>query len=113
MMDAMSVQDAERRRRAIVAEIGRLGRTAPGSITTRLTRCQTSGCHCRADPPRLHGPYPTWIRRIGGKTITRTLHDDEVERLQPLLEANQRLRQLVSELQEVSAELAEDDLRRR
>jgi small ligand-binding sensory domain FIST len=109
----MTVEAAEERRRTIVAEIGRLGVTAPGSITTRSTRCQTPGCRCRAEPAQLHGPYPTWIRRIDGKTITRTLHGDELERLRPLLAANHRLRQLVNELQEVSAELAEEALRLR
>jgi hypothetical protein len=107
----MSVEAAEERRRAIVAEIDRLGITAPGSITTRSTRCQTPGCHCRAEPPQLHGPYPTWIRRIDGKTITRTLDGDELERLRPLLAANHRLRQLINELQAVSAEMAEQAIR--
>jgi hypothetical protein len=111
MVDAVRVEGAEERRRAIVAEISRLGITAPGSITTRSTRCQTPGCRCRAEPPQLHGPYPTWIRRIDGKTITRTLRPDEFERLKPLLAANRRLRQLLTELQTVSAELAEEALR--
>jgi hypothetical protein len=49
---------------------------------------------------------------MNGKTITRTLRHDELERLRPLLAANQRLRQLIVELQAVSAELAEEVLRR-
>jgi hypothetical protein len=110
-VDAVNVEDAEALRLAIVAEIGRLGITAPGSITTRSTRCQTPGCRCRAEPPQLHGPYPTWIRRIDGKTITRTLHGDELERLRPLLAANHRLRELINQLQAVSAEMAEEALR--
>ena len=111
MVDAVCVENAEARRRAIIAEIDRLGITAPGSITTRSTRCQTPGCRCRAQPPHLHGPYPTWIRRIGGKTISRTLHPDEAARLKPLLAAHRQLRQLLDELQAVSAELAERALR--
>jgi hypothetical protein len=46
----------------IVAEISRLPLAVPGSLTDRMTRCQRDGCHCKADPPRLHGPYPTWTQ---------------------------------------------------
>ncbi|HZD66215.1 MAG TPA: DUF6788 family protein, partial [Acidimicrobiales bacterium] len=59
----------EERKREILAEIAALGSVAPGSIVARRTRCQRQGCHCRADPPSLHGPYPTWLRRINGRPV--------------------------------------------
>ena len=36
----------------------------PGSITQRRTRCGRDGCACRADPPRPHGPYWQWTRKV-------------------------------------------------
>lgn len=101
---------AESRREQIVAEISRLGLAVPGSITNRMTRCQRARCHCKADPPRLHGPYPTWTRRINGTTITRTLQPEDAEQLRGSLEAHRRLRQLVTELDAVSAQIAEESL---
>ena len=47
----------------IQAELSQIGLVLPGSLTDRTTRCQRAGCHCHADPPQLHGPYPTWTRR--------------------------------------------------
>ena len=93
-----------------MAEISRLGLAVPGSITERMTRCQRAGCHCKADPPQLHGPYPTWTRRVNGTTITRTLHDGDTEQLRSYLDAHRRLRQLVTELEAVSAQIAEQTL---
>ena len=91
-------------------EISRLGLAVPGSITERMTRCQRDGCHCKADPPQLHGPYPTWTRRAGGKTITRTLRAEDAEQLRSYFDAHRRLRQLITELEAISAQIAEESL---
>jgi hypothetical protein len=92
----------EQRRRAILAEIEALGPVLPGCIIERTTRCQTPGCRCRADPPKLHGPYRTWTHREGGRQITRTVSVEEAARLQPLIDANRRLHELVHELEVIS-----------
>lgn len=98
-----------RRRAAIVAEIKAIGPVLPGSIVERSTRCQRSGCRCRADPPHLHGPYPTWMHQQDGRQVTKTLSAEEAQRLRPLIEADRRLRALVAELESLTvAELAND-----
>jgi hypothetical protein len=89
----------EARRQAILGEIAALGPVIPGSIVERTTRCQRQGCHCRADPPVLHGPYPTWLRTVAGRPVTRTLTSQQAELLRPLISANRRLRDLVRELE--------------
>ena len=97
------------RRAAIVAEIEGIGPVLPGSIVERSTRCQRSGCHCRADPPLLHGPYATWMHQEGGRQVTKTLSADEARRLRPLVAADRRLRALVAELEALTVvELAQD-----
>src|SRR6266705_3391275 len=71
--DPETMDDPARRHQQIQAELAQIGLILPGSLTDRTTRCQRAGCHCHADPPQLHGPYPTWTRKISGRTITRTL----------------------------------------
>ena len=93
---------SEQQRRAILAEIARLGAVVPGNLSLRSTRCAGAGCHCRADPPLLHGPYPTWTHQINGRQVTKTLSLDEAERLRPAIVANRRLRELVKELEALS-----------
>ena len=102
----VTMDDPARRHQQIQAELARIGITLPGSLTSRTTRCQRPGCHCRATPPVLHGPYPTWTRKAGARSITKTLTAEEAERLRPYFTAHRRLRQLITELEAISIELA-------
>ena len=100
------MDDPARRHQQIQAELSQIGLVLPGSLTDRTTRCQRTGCHCHADPPQLHGPYPTWTRKISGRTVTRTLTTEDAERLRPYFNAHRHLRQLITELEAISIELA-------
>ncbi len=94
----------------IASELSRLARTAkvlPGSIQQRLTRCGRPGCACQADPPRPHGPYWQWTRKVAGKTLTRRLTPEQLERYRPWFENMRRLRELVGELEALSLQQAE------
>lgn len=68
----------------------------------RTTRCQNPGCHCRGEPPQLHGPYPTWTHKVGAKTVTRTLTPEQAERYQAWFDNARRLRALITELEQLS-----------
>jgi hypothetical protein len=94
--------ERDKRRAAIVAEIAALGPVVPGTISQRSTRCAGAGCHCRAEPPVLHGPYPTWTHQQDGRQVTRTLSVEEAARLADSIAANKRLHELVKELEALS-----------
>src|ERR1039457_1354961 len=98
---------AELRQREIANEIARLGPCLPGSLVERTTRCGSARCRCHTDPSHLHGPYPSWIRKVGARTVTRTLSPAQLERYRPLFDNTKRLRELISELQMLSAEIVE------
>jgi hypothetical protein len=95
----------------IAAKLARLGFALPGTIAPRHVRCGKPGCRCQADPPVLHGPYPTWTRKVAGRTVTRRLTDDQYAACRPWLEAGRRARELLAELETLSAEIMESELR--
>jgi len=99
--------DTQRRQRQIAAEIARLGLCLPGSLAERMTRCGSPRCRCHSDPSQMHGPYLSWIRKAGAKTITRTLTPAQADRYRPLFDNTKRLRELISELETLSAQLVE------
>ena len=103
---------AQRRAAARIAtEIAELGFVLPGSIGLRYLTCGKPGCRCAADPPVPHGPYPIWTRTVAGHTVSRYLSQDQYAAYAPWLEASRRARALFRELQAISAEIADAELR--
>jgi len=94
----------------ITAEIAAAaGPALPGTLIVRAYACGKPNCRCRTDPPRLHGPYAEWTRKIGGKTVTRRLTPRELAEYQPLFDNAKKLRALVNELQDLTLEIIEAD----
>ena len=87
------------------------GPALPGTLTVRAYACGKPGCRCHADPPRLHGPYAEWTRKIAGKTITRRLTPAELAEYQPLFDNAKKLRALLTELQDLTLQIIETDSR--
>lgn len=100
--------DPDRQQRELTDQIAALGPCLPGSITTRQMRCGRARCACKADPPKLHGPYTYWTRKADGRTIARLLTAEQTERYQPQIDNARRLRQLVTALQALAIKAAED-----
>lgn len=90
------------RKRALLAELDRLGWYRRGTLLQVMNRCGTPGCRCKADPPQLHGPYWQWTRKVDGKTVTVRLSDAQAKLLRRWLENAKRLDQLLAELDQLS-----------
>ena len=96
---------------AELAAIAATGMVLPGSITQRATRCGHRNCACRADPPRLHGPYWQWTRKIAARTICRWLSPGQQHDYQAWIDNDRRLRDLLARLEALGAAALEADPR--
>ena len=96
---------------AELAAIAATGMVLPGSITQRRTRCGRPNCGCHADPPRLHGPYWQWTRKVAAKTIGRWLSAGQHDDYQPWIDNDRRLRELLARLEALGAAALEADPR--
>ena len=104
-MDVSPAQQAARGK--IAAQFAAAGFALPGTLTIRAYACGKPNCRCHADPPRLHGPYAEWTRKIGGKTVTRRLTEAELADWQPLFDNAKKIRALLAELQDLTLEIIE------
>lgn len=104
-MKVTSGQAAGRAR--IAAALADTGFALPGTLSLQTYRCGKATCRCRADPPRLHGPYALWTRKIDAKTVTRRLSPAELADYEPLFENAKRLRALMAELQALTLVIVE------
>ncbi len=93
---------AERRR--IVAELSEIGFTLPGTISVRTVTCGRATCRCATDPDQRHGPYIQWSRTVKGRTVNKMLTPEQLERYQPWIDNNRRLRDLAHQLETLSLE---------
>jgi hypothetical protein len=94
----------------ITAGLAAAGLALPGTLTVRAYRCGKQNCRCHADPPRLHGPYAEWTRKINGKTVTRRLTSTELADYQPLFDNARKLRAMLAELQDLTLDIIEAQL---
>jgi hypothetical protein len=94
-----------------LAAIAVTGMVLPGSITARRTRCGRDHCACHADPPRLHGPYWQWTRKVAARTVCRWLSPAQREDYQAWIDNDRRLRDLLARLEALGAAAFEADPR--
>jgi hypothetical protein len=85
-------------------EIARLGFLLKGSLLQRFKECSSPGCACHTDPDRLHGPYWQWSTKVNGKTVSRTLSEQQVSRYREWMENGRRFDEIVRDLYELSAQ---------
>ena len=92
-------------------QIAAVGFICPGSVVRRYMPCGKPGCRCQADPPKLHGPYWQYSHKVDGKTITRRLTPHQARQYQQWIANRRQIDQLLTQMQQVSAQAAEILLR--
>lgn len=93
----------------IAQRLAQIGFALPGTLLVRSHVCGKAGCRCVADPPRPHGPFHQWTRKIAGKTVTRRLTEDQVARYGAWFDNARHARELLAELEALSLGIAERD----
>jgi hypothetical protein len=96
---------------AELAKIARSGEVLPGSIIERRTRCGHPNCACHANPPRLHGPYWQWTRKVAAKTIGRWLSAEQHHDYKTWIDNDRRLHELLRQLETLGTAALEADTR--
>ena len=94
-----------------LATLARAGGVLPGSIAERLTRCGRDNCACHGDPPRRHGPYWHWTRKVANKTVGRWMSAEQAEEYRPWVDNDRRMRELLARLEAISLGAVEADPR--
>jgi hypothetical protein len=93
-----------------LSAIAKSGRLLPGSLKQRLTRCGRANCACHADPPRRHGPYWHWTRKVAQKTVGRWLSAEQASSYLPWVENDRRAHELLARLEALGLAVLEADL---
>ena len=85
-------------------------RDSRGTLLKRMMTCGKPVCACKASPPRLHGPYYQWTRKVDGRTVTVNLSAQQAKLLQGWIATGKELDRLVAEMERISLEATERQL---
>lgn len=105
-----ATQDVERFE-ALKRSISDVGYFRRGSVVRRFMPCGKPSCCCQGSPPRLHGPYHQWTRKVRGKTVTLRLSAREAKLLTEWIANARRLDRILRKLERTSQRLTERLLR--
>lgn len=78
-----------------------------GSISKRFLTCGTASCRCHADPEAKHGPYYYWTTKKAGKTVSRSLSEQQAVILEKWIENRRQLEHTLDEMKKLSQEAYE------
>ena len=87
----------------IAAQLGSAGFALPGTILVRHTSCKKPGCRCGAE---IRAGRRDRRRKINGKTVTRRLTEEQMERYRAWFDNAKRIRELTAELEALSLDIA-------
>jgi hypothetical protein len=96
----------EHRIERIKRELQALGDLRPGSLSEQYNVCGVTGCHCKASPPKKHGPYYQVSFTRKGKSTSRFVRRDEVAVVRRQLKNYAKLRALVDDWIDAAMELS-------
>lgn len=103
----ISLRRLERRHETMLRQLCKLGLVLRGSIGARMMPCGNPKCRCKGNPPRLHGPYYLWTRKVAAKTVTVRLTAEQARRCMQWSRNMHQFDSLVKELQELGLRAAE------
>lgn len=97
----------ERRHVTLLRKLCKLGLVLRGSIGARMMPCGNPKCRCKDDPPRLHGPYYLWTRKVAAKTVTVRLTAEQARRCMQWSRNMRQFDLLVKQLQQLGLHAAD------
>jgi hypothetical protein len=103
--------DLQQRYQELHQALGRIGYFRRGTLLKRFMACGKPGCACQASPPRLHGPYYQWTRKVGGKTVTVRLTREQAELLAGWIAAGREIDRIIAQMERLSLRATEGILK--
>jgi hypothetical protein len=105
-LESMATRD-EKRFLALKTSLAELGPLRRGTVLRRFVRCANPRCRCRANPPKLHGPYYEWSRKVKGKTVTVRVTQEQAALLKQWIANSRQLDKIVADMLRVSERITE------
>jgi hypothetical protein len=101
------VEQLERQREALYAQLAATGDFRRGSVNETFRRCGKPNCACAGPDHRGHGPRHVWTKSVHGKTQTRQVAAGELDKVRAEVAAYGGFTALVARIVEVNEAICE------
>jgi hypothetical protein len=98
----MAAADRDREYQELKRQILTLGWARPGSVIRRYMPCGNPACRCMSKPPQLHGPYFQWSHKIGGKTRSLRLSEDQARMAKEWADNYKKLKRVLRRMERLA-----------
>jgi hypothetical protein len=78
-----------------------------GTLLKHYKQCGKNNCRCHEDNKYWHGPYWIWTRKEKGKTITKTLNQNQIQIVKKAFKNMKEIDQLVEKWKLLSLQYLE------
>ena len=95
-------EDLQQNYQALQRALSQVGYFRRGTLLKRFMPCGKPGCACQGSPPRLHGPYYQWTRKVDGKTVTVRLTSEQAELLATWIANGREMDRIIAEMERLS-----------
>lgn len=104
-MAPVTIEELSKKRDEIRSQLASVGDLRPGSLVGRYRKCGKPTCHCAKVGEQGHGPSWSLTHAIKGKTVTRIIAAEAVDRTKAQLAEYERFRALAKEFVDTSEAL--------
>lgn len=110
-MDTLAAQDKlkilQLKQQELAQQLGTTDFIWNGSISKRFLTCGKPSCHCHRDTEAKHGPYYYWTTKKAGKTISKSLTEQQAGVLQQWISNRRKLERILNDMKKLSHEAYE------
>ena len=103
--------DPQQHYRQLKSTLLGIGYFRRGSLVKRFMVCGKPSCACHGTPPRLHGPYYQWTRKVKGKTQTVFFTREQAQLLSGWIAAGRDLDHIIAQMERLSLRVTDRLLR--
>jgi hypothetical protein len=105
-MNSKRESEIERQIEKLKRDLAGLGELRPGSLSMQYTVCGSTGCRCKATPPKKHGPYYQLSFTRKGKSSTKFVRKEDLPAIRKQLKNYERMKMAVDKWIDLATELS-------
>ena len=110
MIQETTIESLHERKRQILHAMSTLDDFRQGSLSPRYRKCGKPYCHCAQEGSKGHGPLWIVTRAVDGKTVSRAIPPEGVDKAFEQIETFHRFQDLVREYTEVNIKICDAQL---